>query len=389
MELTLQPSLLQWARERARLTRNDLAQKMGLVPKRVEEWEETGRIKADWAQRLADKTHAPYGYLFLPTPPEEKLDIPDFRTLDDKGVKGPSVELIDTLDMAILRQDWYREYLIREGAEPLPFVGSITHTMPVVAAAAHIRATLHLGTELRSSARNWEEAMRTMTAHLEEHEILVMRSGVVGHNSHRPLSVDEFRGFALADEYAPLIFINGVDYLGAQMFTLMHEVVHIFLKASGVSNLKDTYASDHVTERFCNQVAAEALVPTDELRHAWLAYKHTSDPVARTVAYFKVSHTVMLRRLRDLDLITQQFFNERVAQLKALHAARMKQKKDDKKGGGDFYLTQQSRASKRFTRALMASTLVGDTTYREAFKLLGLRSMDAFTGLARELKLPV
>ncbi len=387
MELTLNPDLLQWARERARLTRDDLAQKMGLVVKRVEEWEDSGKIKADWTQRLADKTHAPYGYLFLQSPPEEKLDIPDFRTLDDKGVGGPSVELIDTLDLAILRQDWYRDHLIREGFEALPFVGSISHAMPVLAAAAHIRATLHLGTELRSKAKNWEEALRTMISRVEEHDILVMRSGVVGSNTNRTLSTDEFRGFALADEYAPLIFINSTDFLGAQMFTLMHEVVHIFLKASGVSNLKDTYSSDHRTERFCNQVAAEALVPAEELRHAWLAYKHQQDPVVALVRYFKVSNMVMLRRLRDVDLMGQQEFNQRVAQLKALFAAIKQKRKDEKKSGGDFYATQQSRASKRYTRALVASTLVGETPYREAFKLLGLKSTKAFDGLAHELNL--
>ncbi|MCB0768181.1 MAG: ImmA/IrrE family metallo-endopeptidase, partial [Flavobacteriales bacterium] len=357
------------------------------VPKRVEEWEETGKIKADWAQRLADKTHAPYGYLFLPTPPEEKLDIPDFRTVDDRGVHGPSVELIDTLDLAILRQDWYRDHLIREGFDALPFVGSIVQTMPVVAAAAHIRATLHLGTELRSTARNWEEALRTMIARVEEHDILVMRSGVVGNNTSRPLSKDEFRGFALADEYAPIIFINATDFLGAQMFTLMHEVVHVFLKASGVSNLRDTYASDHRIEQFCNKVAAEALVPEDELRHAWLAYKHQIDPLVGLTRYFKVSNMVMLRRLRDLDLINVKEFDQRVAQLKARYEALKNKKKDEKKSGGDFYATQGSRASKRFVRALVASTLVGETPYREAFKLLGFKSMTAFDGLAQELKL--
>lgn len=387
MELSLQPSLLQWARERARLSVDGLAQKMGLVPKRVEEWEETGRIPSDWAQRLADKTHAPYGYLFLPTPPVEQLDIPDFRTLDDRNVGGPSVELIDTLDLAILRQDWYRDHLIREGFEALPFVGSIVHTMPVVAAAAHIRATLHLGTELRSKARNWEEALRTMISRVEEHDILVMRSGVVGSNTNRTLSTDEFRGFALADEYAPIIFINSTDFLGAQMFTLMHEVVHIFLKTSGVSNLKDTYSSDLGTERFCNQVAAEALVPEDELRHAWLAYKHQEDPLVGLVRYFKVSNMVMLRRLRDLDLMGQQEFKQRVAALKARFALIQQQKKEEKDSGGDFYATQQSRASKRFTRALVASTLVGETPYREAFKLLGLKSTKAFDGLAHKLNL--
>lgn len=385
MELTLQPSLLQWARERARLTRDDLAQKMGLVTKRVEEWEDSGRIKAEWAQRLADKTHAPYGYLFLKEPPEDNLDIPDFRTLDDQRVRRPSTELIDTVDIAILRQDWYREFLIAEGEEPLTFVGSITPAMPVVEAAALIRDTMDLGTEVRRRESTWEDALRTMVAHIEERGVLVMRNGVVGNNTHRPLSVEEFRGFAIADDFAPLIFINGADYLSAQMFTLVHELAHVFVKASGISNLQDTFASDHVVERFCNQVAAEVLVPEQELRPLHASIAINGDPSDRLARHFKVSAMVMLRRLLDLGLITRKDFFARVTAMKAKFDAQRAQRPD----GGSFYNTYRTRTSGRFARALIASALEGRTSYREALKLLGLLKYETFQKVAREFNFQV
>lgn len=385
MELTLQPSLLQWARERARLTKDALAKRMGLKPERVDEWEDSGRIKAEWAQRLADKTHAPYGYLFLKEPPEDNLDIPDFRTLDDQRVRRPSTELIDTVDIAILRQDWYREFLIAEGEEPLAFVGSITPAMPVVEAAALIRDTMDLGTEVRRRESTWEDALRTMVAHIEERGVLVMRNGVVGNNTHRPLSVEEFRGFAIADEFAPLIFINGADYLSAQMFTLVHELVHVFAKASGISNLQDTYATGHATERFCNQVAAEVLVPEQELRPLHAAIRITGDPTDRLARHFKVSTMVMLRRLLDLQLISRQDFAQRVSAMKA----RFDAQRQERPSGGNFFNTHRTRTSGRFARALIASTLEGRTSYREALKLLGLAKYETFQKVAREFNFQV
>jgi len=385
MDLTLQPSLLQWARERARLTRDDLAQKMGLVPKRVEEWEETGVIKADWAQRLADKTHAPYGYLFLKEPPEVKLDIPDFRTLGDQRVRRASTELVDTVDIAILRQDWYREYLIAEGEEPLAFVGSITPSMSIAKGAALIRDTMAIGTEVRRQESTWEDALRVMVAHIEERDVLVMRNGVVGNNTSRPLSVEEFRGFAIADEFAPLIFINGADYLSAQMFTLAHELVHVFVKASGISNLHDTFPSDHVIERFCNQVAAELLVPEEELRALHAAIGSNGDPADRLARHFKVSAMVMLRRLLDLGLITKPDFIARISAIKAQFDAQRAQRPS----GGSFYNTYKTRTSGRFARAIIASTLEGRTSYREGLKLLGLAKYETFQKVAREFNFQV
>jgi Zn-dependent peptidase ImmA (M78 family) len=139
---------------------------------------------------------------------------------------------------------------------------------------------IHLDTDMRSDARNWEEALRLQVEGMEESGVLVMRSGIVGNNTHRQLSVEEFRGFALSDPYAPLVFINSRDSKGAQMFTLAHELVHIWLGVSGVSNLEATYAPNHRIERFCNRVAAELLVPGVELRAEWQSVRAQTRPLA-------------------------------------------------------------------------------------------------------------
>lgn len=384
MELTLKPKVLAWARERARLSPAELADKMKRKEEQVQAWESTGTIKANWAEKLAQVTHTPYGCLYLPEPMEEKLPVSDFRTLKDKKLERPSPDLIDVMDLAVLRQDWYKDHLQAEGAESLPFVGSLSGQEQPAVAAAYIRKQLGIGTELRAQAPTWSDAMKLQTAHLEEQGILVMRSGTVGSNTHRVLDVEEFRGFALSDELAPVIFVNGADYVGAQMFTLMHELVHIFLGQSAISNLEDTYAPDKGTERFCNAVAAEILVPTDELHREWPRAKGAADYLKPLVAHFKVSGMVMLRRLRDLGLITPAAFKEQWAML----AGRERAQKA-KSSGGDYYGAQRNRASTLFSRALIASTLVGQTLYRDAYHLLGIKKHDTFVKYARELNFSV
>ncbi|HEY2122248.1 MAG TPA: XRE family transcriptional regulator [Chthoniobacterales bacterium] len=241
MNITLQPQVLRWVRERAGLTRADLADVLGLDLDKVEEWERRGALTFGQAERIAKKTHAPLGYLFLQEPLRESLPIPDLRTVAGRSTSEPSLELLDTLDEAERRQDWYRDYVRSENLAPLDFVESISLNTDHDIAAQSIRDRIGFQTEIRARAATWEEALRLQVEQIEETGVLVMRNGIVGSNTHRPLSVDEFRGFALADRYAPLIFLNGADGKAAQMFTLAHELVHIWLGQSGISNLSRTY----------------------------------------------------------------------------------------------------------------------------------------------------
>lgn len=384
MDLTLKPKVLTWARERARLSPAELAAKMKRSKDQVHQWEIDGVIKTNWAEKLAQVTHTPYGCLYLPEPMEEKLPVSDFRTLKDKKLERPSPNLIDVMDLAVLRQSWYKDHLLAEGAEPLPFVGSLSGQEQPTVAAALIRKTLGIGTELRTQAPSWTDALKLQIGQLEAQGVLVMRSGTVGSNTHRVLDVEEFRGFALSDELAPVIFVNGADFVGAQMFTLMHELAHVFLGQSAISNLEDTYAPDNGTEQFCNAVAAEVLVPAEELQREWSRVQGVSDFLKPLISHFKVSGMVMLRRLRDLRMISQPVFKEQWAMLASKERAQKA-----KSSGGDFYGAQRNRASTMFSRALIASTLVGQTLYRDAYHLLGIRKHNTFVKYARELDFSV
>ena len=381
MKVTLVPQVLRWARERAGLSVRELAEKIGAKPEQVREWEQTGQLSFSRAEKLARVTHTPFGYLYLETPPEEKLPIPDFRTVAGKDVLRPSPDLLDVLGDALRRQDWFRDYLVAYGEEPLSFVGSVKLDDSPDEVAARIRRAIHLDTETRSDARNWEEALRLQVEGMEESGVLVMRSGIVGNNTHRQLSVDEFRGFALSDPYAPLVFINSRDSKGAQMFTLAHELVHIWLGVSGVSNLEATYAPNHRIERFCNRVAAELLVPAVELRAEWQAARAQPRPLAGLAQRFKVSSLVLLRRLRDLRFISQAQFERQYSD----EEKRFEERTAQSSGGGDFYLTQRTRTGRRFAKALIESVLEGRTTYRDAFQLLGIRKIETFNEFVKEM----
>ena len=129
MDITLQPKVLQWARKRAALNEDVLARKLGTKSERVVDWERTGKLSFNQAQKLAKATYTPFGYLYLPTPPEDRLPIPDFRTVGGTAVRRPSPNLIDVLDDALQRQDWFREYLISYGEQPIAYVGSLPITM--------------------------------------------------------------------------------------------------------------------------------------------------------------------------------------------------------------------------------------------------------------------
>lgn len=381
MKLNLSTHCLRWARDRARWSISDLATRMKVSEKKIERWEIDGDITLAQAEKLAHVTHTPFGYLFLPEPPVEQLPVTDFRTVKTEGISRVSTELMDTLNDALLRQDWYREYAETNGAKPLTFVGSLSVSDDIARSALTIQKYINWDSTERSKAGAWEKALVLQIEAMERSGILVMRNGVVGNNTHRPLDVSEFRGFALADSYAPLIFINNKDAKAAQMFTLAHELVHLFLNLSGVSNLNLTYAPDIRTEKFCNEVAAELLVPLSDLKSQWAMVQLSSDYVLRLVKHFKVSSLVILRRLRDAKLLNTTEFNQRYTDaLAQFNVVR------EGSGGGEFYRTLLTRLGARFTSAVVESALEGHTLYHDAYRLLGVSDVKTIRQLAEQVK---
>ncbi len=250
-------------------------------------------------------------------------------------------------------------------------------------AADRMRIALGFGPEERGGS--WSAALTTLAANAEEIGVLVMINGVVGSNTHRKLDPREFRGFALADDLAPVVFVNGADTKAAQIFTLSHELVHIGIGQSAVSDADMLRTAANDVERWCNRVAAEFLIPSDEIAGYALDHEHISAELDKLARRFKVSTLVVLRRLFDADQLTRdQYRAEYEAELDRVLALM-----DDSggSGGGNFYNTLPVRVSKRFARALVESTLEGHTLHRDAFAMLGFKKVGTFNELALRLGL--
>ncbi len=376
MRVELNPELLRWARERAGFDLESLTKRFP----RLAAWEcGTVRPTLKQIERFAKAMRAPVGYIFLPEPPIERIPIPDFRTRANAYRKHPSPDLLDTLYICQQRQEWYRGFARSSGEKPLPFVGSLRVRDNVVKAAAGIRHALAFDLEERRRIPTWTEALRRFIGQADAAGVLVMCSGVVLNNNYRRLDPDEFRGLAMADDLAPLVFINGADTKAAQMFTLAHELAHVWLGQSSVSDAQPSLIPEHNVERWCNRVAAELLVPLAVLREEYRREAELREEIDRLAHRFKVSTLVILRRIHDAGGLSQeQFWREYGMELERLLSI-------PKGKGGDFYLTQAARVSKRFARALVVSTLEGHTLHRDAFRMLGFSKLETFRELGRSL----
>jgi Zn-dependent peptidase ImmA (M78 family) len=277
------------------------------------------------------------------------------------------------------RQEWYRDFARSMGDKPLPFVGSVSVKNDTDAVARKIRQALGFSLEERRKIPTWTEALRQFIQQADSFGVMVMVSGIAGSNTHRSLDPKEFRGFALADPLAPLVFINGKDTKAAQMFTLAHELAHIWLGETALSDIEPVTIPSNKVEAWCNQVAAELLVPLVDLRKAYESGNPLQKELDRLARWFKVSTLVILRRLHDAGILTRDelwsVYNQELARLKAI----------SKGSGGNFYLTLPARVSKRFARALVISTLEGQTLHRDAFRLLGFHKLSTFQELGYQL----
>ena len=376
--ISVKPSLWHWAQKRSGQNIQTLQKKF---PK-LQLWE-TGQAKPTLKQleKFAKTIHVPIGYLLLNKPPVEEIPIPDFRRTPNVSQKDLSPNLLDTIYMCQRRQDWYKHYMRSMREQPLDFIGSVKPlSSNIVKTAENIRKILKFSIQERKNLPTWTNALKRLIEQVNSAGILIMVNGVVGNNPIRKLNPEEFRGFALSDPLAPLIFINGSDTKAAQMFTIAHELAHLWINQTAVSNTQALTVPNHQIENWCNKIAAELLVPINVIQKLYdnEKTKHNfSNEIQNLAKYFKVSSLVILRRVYDMKKLTAKEFSTLYEkELKKLNNILKINKKN--KGGGDFFPTLKMRANPRFIKALISHTLEGHTSFRESFQLLNIKKMSTF-----------
>ena len=372
-EALVTPNLLTWARRRRGMDLSKIASRLNVEPDVVAAWE-SGKQRPTFrqAQNFAKALYVPFGYLYLLEPPVEELPIADFRTIPGKSPPIPSPDLLDLINDVIGKQQWFREFRESEGIEELPFLGRFTIADPVESVATDIRDVIDVD-GARQRAPNWEGFMRSLTRNAENLGIMVMRSGIVGSNTRRTLDVKEFRGFSVSDHIAPLIFINGRDFKGAQLFTFAHEMAHIWIGEGGISNPDyglDSEYQDGAMELFCNRVAAETLVPSEDFQSRWLSDDASlSNNLNKLSGHYKVSSMVILRQAHDCNLVTDLEYRDSYSQL----AAQASQSTLSSKPGGSPYHNLTARNGTAFTKAVVSSAADGSLMSSEAADMLGVK----------------
>jgi Zn-dependent peptidase ImmA (M78 family) len=342
--------------------------------KKIGEWlDETSEPTFAQIEDLSKATETPLGWFFLNEPVSEELSIPFFRTLSNKPLRGASAELLDTYYTIQLRQEWIKDYYIDEGRAPLGFVNSVSPDATGEQVARRMRQILGFPDDWTLTSANPFSRLRRA---MEQIGIFVVISGYVGNNTSRTLNPEEFRGFVMVDEYAPFVFVNGADFKSAKMFTLAHELSHIFFGRSAIFDLKELRPSSDSIERACNQSAAEFLVPENILRRLWPKTGSSINKIRQVSEQFKVSRVVIARRASDLKIISKSEFSDYYA----MYSSAAKKKKKKEKGGPGFYTGLPSRIGETFGRAVIQALRAGTIQYTEAYSLTGLnrKTFDSF-----------
>jgi len=322
-------------------------------------------------EKVSKKINIPFGYFFLEKPPLEKCKIVDFRTVDSISIHNPSRDLIDTVDLMSGIQEWMAEYNKENGASEYKFVGSIKTTDSVIPAAKTIREDLNLRLNWFEDFRNAREAFNSLRNTIADIGVIVMMNGIVGNNTHRTLNVSEFRAFALTDPYAPLIFINSRDADNGKLFSLLHELVHVWIGKDNFYN--DVYGvSQKVSkeEQFCNAVAAEILVPDSIFIDEWSNQTGSNEAIIYELEKkFICSRFTLLIKAFNTRRIEKAEFNRLLNLFKGQFETMQNQKQGEISGGGDFYRTLATKWDRKVIQAMYAGVQSGRSQYRDVYRL--------------------
>lgn len=334
-----------------------------------------GTKKPTWneLQKFAQKFYVPLGYLLLPNPPEESDTIPLFRSVDDKKM---GLNIRDAVKNMEEKQDWLTGYLQSQGFTKLDYVGIYNESSTVDEICCKIRDILRLSVNWAFDYKRIEDALNYLTRTIEDKGVMVCFNSVVGFNNSRPIPVNDCRGFALVNEYAPFIFVNSKDAKSAQVFTLIHEFAHVLTGYSAGIGGNENMIRTSALEKLCDQVAASLLVNADLLKEEWAK---TGENYGVLAKMFKVSRFVIARRAKEIGLIgdARYFALYKQWMEEPLHTA-------GQSSGGQFYASAIKKCSRTFLIHLDNALSTFKVSNMEAYRLAGLKG-DTFRQVIKKI----
>ena len=331
-------------------------------------------------EELANFLKVPLGYMFLDEPPKTDIIESEFRTVGNK-IPQISKELKDTLYNIGRKSDWLSDYRREKGWERLISEDLLNlEEKDIYSICIIAKEHLNLDEFWYKEYRDTRTAFNYLREKLEASGITVMQSGVVGSNNNRTLNIDEFRGFLLYDDIAPIIFINSNDSMNGKIFTLIHEYIHFLLQKDDIF-IEDDMVSENKDEQFINRITAEFLIPKDHIEDAWDYNIDLIKQMQDLSKRFHVSIVALAIKLKDLNKINQKMVNE----IKKYTESMWENNNKSTGGGGDYYKTTKSRLGNSFLSTVIQSSESGDISYTDAFKLLD-NSVKAYDYFKEEFK---
>lgn len=377
------PEILTWARDTAGLSPEEATERLGIKEARgIPAVERLRAIEAGvqvvsrpMLLKMAKLYRRPLLSFYLSAPPRRGDRGEDYRNLPERHSDAEA--LVD----ALVRDIRARQAMVRailedeEEAEPLAFIGSASMNDGIAPVLQAIRRTLDLDLAEFRSQPSPESAFALLRSKVEAVGIFVLLAGNLG-SHHTALSVEVFRGFALSDDLAPFIVINDQDARSAWSFTLLHELVHLWLGTTGVSG---SYADARI-EQFCNDVASAFLLPSNELPLVGINRRTDIATAIRLIEQFAtgrhLSRSMVAYRLLRADMIntdTWRQLRSRFRQLWKESRAAQRQLAREREGGPNYYVVRRHRLGSALLKFVAQSLSGGALTPTKAGKVLGVK----------------
>ena len=378
----VQPSVIRWARESMGMSVEDVAHKLKRSSEEVRAWESEGSASSPTYAQLESLAYKvfkrPLAIFFLPAPPDEIQPTREFRTLPDADLQTLNADTYVQVRKAHAYQITLKEVFDGRNPGERSIVRDVALDMQlsVETQASSVRKALGISLEDQLGWKTDEHALKRWREAVEAHGVFVFKA---------PFKQKDISGFCLLDADFPLIYLNNGTTKTRQIFSLLHELAHLLLNVSGISKFEQSYMSrlpvaERRIEQFCNKVAAEILIPSDDFGQQIAGLpsdvESMQDHLYSNLANrYGVSREAVLRRLLDLGRVSQVFYEQKAK----LWASQRKAA-----SGGDWYASQNTYLSDKFAREVIGRHYRNQISVEQASEYLGIKAKN-FAGLEQRI----